>query len=206
MLDLYVPELPAGPGEWLTRLEYKRDFGERRAVVQNGNSWKLERRQHFEEVDASRDALRRGDWAEALRLFEADRDEVRAAAQAEAAKGNAFYRLRVVEEPLTPYMQWELHWLALRAECGHQVRVLPAASVLAAEADGMLPELTLIDGRTLFRVVYTDEGATEGAVRYTDPEIVRPWENYLRELYGAAEDILTYFPRAVAPLPPPPAA
>lgn len=206
MLDLHVPELPAGQGERLTRLEYKRDFRERRAAMRNGSSWKLERRQHFEEVDPSRDALRRGDWAEALRLFESEREDVRAEAQAEEAKGNAFHRLRIVEQPLAPYMQWELHWLHLNAECGDRIRVLPAASVAASEAVGPLPELTLIDGRTLFRVVYSDQGATEGAVRYTDPEIVQPWENYLRELYAAAEDILTYFTRVVAPLPPPPAA
>lgn len=207
MLDLRAPALPAGKGVRLSPDGYRRDFRERRTAIRDGNSWKLERIQHFEEDGSpSRDALRRGDWSEALRLFEAERAEVRAAAQAEDQRGSAFHRLRVVEEPLTPYMQWELHWLALRAECGHRVRVLPAGAVAASEPNGQLPELTLLDGRTLYRVLYTAKGATEGALRYTDPGVVLPWAAYLRDLYGAGEDILTYFPRAVAPLPPPPAA
>lgn len=207
MLDLMAPPLPDGMGRRLGADDYRRDFRERRGAIRNGDSWKLERRQHFEEAGSpSRDALRRGDWREALLLFEAERAAVRAAAVEEDHRGSAFHRLRVVEEPLTPYMQWELHWLALRAECGHRVRVLPAAAVEWSEAGGFLPELTLLDGRTLYRVLYDVPGATLGAIRYTDSDVVGPWTAYLRHAYEAAEDVLTYFTRVVQPLPPPPPA
>ncbi|UWE12231.1 DUF6879 family protein [Actinacidiphila bryophytorum] len=207
MLDLLAPALPEGTGRRLGADDYRRDFRERRGAIRDGNSWKLERRQHFEEAGSpSRDALRRGNWPEALRLFEAERPAVRAAAVEEDRRGSAFHRLRVVEEPLTPYMQWELHWLALRAECGHRVRVLPATSVEKSEARGLLPELTLLDGRTLYRVLYDAPGATLGAIRYTDPATVAPWTAYLRHAYESAEDVLSYFTRVVQPLPPPPPA
>lgn len=207
MLDLMAPTLPDGTGRRLGPGDYRRDFRERREAIRNGDSWKLERRQHFEEAGSpSRDALRRGDWHEALLLFEAERAAVRAAAREEDERGSAFHRLRVVEEPLTPYMQWELHWLALRAECGHHVRVLPARVIERSEAGGLLPELTLLDGRTLYRVLYSASGATEGAIRYTHPDVVGPWTAYLRHAYEAAEDVLAYFARVVEPLPPPPAA
>jgi hypothetical protein len=202
-----VRDFGAGRGRWLGPDAYRRDFRKRRAAVRNGDSWKLERRQHFEETGSpSRDALRRGDWPAALRLFEAERPAVRAAAVEEDRRGSAFHRLRVVEEPLTPYMQWELHWLALRAECGHRVRVLPAAAVAQSEKGGPLPELTLLDGRTLYRVLYDAPGATLGAIRYTDPATVVPWTAYLRHTYESAEDVLSYFTRVVQPLPPPPSA
>ncbi|GGZ74834.1 DUF6879 family protein [Streptomyces bluensis] len=160
MLDLRIPALPDELGERLTRQDYKRDFRERRTAIRDGESWKLERLQHFEETnDDSRDALRRGDWPQVLRLFEAERDALRRKAREEEARGAVFHRIRVVEEPLTPYVQWELHWLRLSAECGHSVRVLPASAIASAEADGSLPELNLLDGRTLFRVLYTDTRA-----------------------------------------------
>ncbi|WP_435137455.1 DUF6879 family protein [Actinacidiphila sp. bgisy144] len=207
MPDLLAPGLPDELGESLVREDYKRDFRERRAALRDGESWKLERLQHFEETnDESRDALRQGDWPGVLRLFEAERDALTRRARDDAARGAAFHRIRVVEEPLTPYVQWELNWLRLTAECGHSVRVLPAAAVAAAEADTPLPELNLLDGRVLYRVLYTDAGRPDGAVRFTDPDLVRNWAEYLAELYEAAEDVQTYFDRAVADLPPPPAA
>ncbi|MFE9610162.1 DUF6879 family protein [Streptomyces sp. NPDC006012] len=204
MLDLLAPEHPDELGKRLAREEYKRDFRERRAAIRDGVAWKLERLQHFEETnDASREALRQGDWPAVLRLFEAERDALVRRARDDAARGAVFHRIRVVETPLTPYVQWELHWLRLSAECGHPVRVLPASAVAAAEADAQLPELNLLDGRTLYRVLYTEAGRPDGAVRFTDPDTVRNWSEYLGELYGAAEDIQAYFDRAVAALPPP---
>src|SRR3954452_17814800 len=174
MLELLAPGLPDELGERLTREDYKRDFRERRAAIRDGESWKFERLQHFEETnDDSREALRRGDWPAVLRLFEAERDALVRRARDEAARGAVFHRIRVVEEPLTPYVQWELHWLRLSAECGHSVRVLPASAVAAAEGDALLPELNLLDSRVLYRVLYTAAGRPDGAIRFTNPSTVR---------------------------------
>ncbi|MFF3819386.1 DUF6879 family protein [Streptomyces bluensis] len=207
MLDVHVPALPVGRGQRLGNEEYLRDFRARDATIRNGDSWKLERLQHFEEMGSpSRDALRRGDWATSLRLFEEGRDNLREIQADEEARGSVFHRVRVVEEPLTPYVQWELHWLRISAEYGERVRILPATAVAAAEVDGLLPELTIQDGEVLFHVLYTEAGAPDGAVRFTAPDIVDPWTAYMRNAYAAAEDIASYFDRAVTPLPPPPAA
>lgn len=205
MLDLRAPELPVDGGDMLSRTEYGEDFGRRYAAMRDVHSWKLERRQHFEEKDnASRDALRRGDWPEALRHLDARRDALRAEAADDESQGVTFHRIRVVEEPLTPYLQWELHshWHRVRFG-GEKVRVLNAEAVARSESAGLLPELTVLGGTTLFRVLYTGTGAPDGAVRYTDPAVVGSWTAYLKALYGAAEDLATYFERAVAPLAPP---
>ena len=204
MPDPHAPGLPAGGGERLTRAEYGRDFGERDAAIRDGDSWKLERLQYFEEQGSpSFDALRRGDWQEALRIFEERHDDLREAALDDERRGSAFHRVRVVEEPLTPYVQWELHSLRQRAQYGQKVRVLPAAAVATSESGGLLPELTILDERTLYRVLYTPAGVPEGAVRYTDPGVVDPWVAYIKNLYAAGEDVASYFDRAVAPLSPP---
>ncbi|MFD8261913.1 DUF6879 family protein [Streptomyces griseoluteus] len=202
MFDLLVPELSDEQGKRLSSEDYKRGFRERRAAIRDGEAWKLERLQHFEERNEdSREALRQGDWQAVLRLFEAERDALVRRARDDAARGVVFHRIRVVEAPLTSYVQWELHWLRLTAECGHSVRVLPASAVATAEAGSLLPELVLLDDRTLYRVLYTDAGRPDGAVCFTDPSTVRNWAQCLRELCGAAEDIEEYFDRAVAALP-----
>jgi hypothetical protein len=207
MLDLRAPALPMEQGEQLTDDAYGHDFRQRRTAVRNGDSWKLERLQHFEEEGSdSREALRRGDWEAALGLMEARRDALRRAAQEDERRGSPFRRVRVVEEPLTPYMQWELHSLRQRAQCGHGIRVIQADVVAAAESDGRLPELVILDNRTLYCVLYTEAGVAEGAVRFTDPDIVRPWVAYIRDAYLAGEDVVSYFDRAVAHLAAPPAA
>jgi hypothetical protein len=206
MRELHAPTVQLEGGERLSVLDYRSDFQARRELIRNGDSWKLERRQHFEETNPRRDTLRRGDWAEVLRTFEAERPAVREAVQNDEKNGHTFHRLRVFEEPLTPYMQWELHWLHMRAECGFGIRMLPAEAVAASETAGYLPELVVMDGKVLYQVLYSDAGATEGALRFTDPALIAPWEAFIRDAYAAAEDIRTYFERAVAHLPPPPAA
>lgn len=207
MLDLLPPVLAPEHGERLGRDAYKRDFRERDAVLRDTDSWKLERLQHFEEQGSpSRDALRRGEWGTALRLLEARRDALLSTAQEDRRKGHLFHRVRVVEKPLSPYMQWELHSHRQRAEFGERIRVVGAGQVASAEREHRLPEIVVLGRSTLFQVLYSESGATLGAVRYTDHDLVRSWENYIRKLYEAGQDVRSYFEREVAHLPPPGAA
>ncbi|RDG36872.1 DUF6879 family protein [Streptomyces corynorhini] len=206
MPDQNVPALTPESGERLVSKDYKRDFRERQALIRGGASWKLERRQYFEEQnDPSRDALTRGDWQEVLRLFAADRDIVLARAREDRSRGHAFYRVRIVEYPITPYVQWELHWLKQDVELGaSRVRIVTADHVADAEKNHQLPEIVILDGRTLYHVLYTDNGQPMGSIRFTDPQRVHPWERYITSLYEAGEDIASYFAREIAPLPAPP--
>ncbi|WP_055495277.1 DUF6879 family protein [Streptomyces sp. TP-A0356] len=204
MRDPLPPTLVPEQGERLTRDAYKQDFQACDAALRDADSWKLERRQHFEEQgSASRDALRRGEWQKALRLLGDRRDGLLATVQEDERKGHRFHRVRVVEQPLTPYVQWELHSHRQRAECGERIRVVSAEQVASAEAERVLPEIVVLGGATLFQVLYTEAGAAVGAVRYTDHDLVRGWENYIRKLYEAGEDVRSHFEREVAHLPPP---
>lgn len=204
MLDLVAPVLVPEQGDRLTRPAYKEDFRQREDAIRDGSSWKLERRQHFEEQGSpSRDALRRGDWEEALRLLATRRDALAAAAQEEERRGYAFHRVRVVETPLTPYVQWEFHSQRQRAEYGQRIRIVPSEQVAASENSNPLPEVVVLGGRTLFQVLYTEAGVANGAIRYTDPDLVERWENYIKALYTSGEEVISYFDREVAPLDPP---
>ncbi|MEV4746313.1 DUF6879 family protein [Streptosporangium sp. NPDC049248] len=204
MLDPRAPFLVPAQGERLVRDAYRRDFRQRDAQIRNRDSWKFERRQHFEEQGSpSHDAFRRGDWEEALRLLDERRDDLLAVTREDERRGSFFHRVRVVERPLTPYMRWELHSLRLRAECGERVRVVGVEKVTASERAAPLPEVVILGGRTLYHVLYTETGVPNGAVRYTDPGLIGGWEKYIKSLYEAGEDVMSYFDREVAHLPSP---
>ncbi|MFD9866987.1 DUF6879 family protein [Streptomyces niveus] len=204
MSETYAPPLLEERGERLVREAYRKDFRERSAALRDANSWKLERRQHFEEQGSpSRDALRRGEWEESLRLMAERRDALADAARKDERQGHVFHRVRVVEEPLTPYLQWELHSLRQQAQFGSRVRVVSAESVAAVERSEPLPELVVLGGRTLFNILYSDAGHPQGAVRFTEPGVVAEWEHYIKSLYNSGEEIASYFERAVAHLPAP---
>jgi len=202
MLDLTL-RLDRSLGERMEVAAYEADFAVHREQTHGRDGWKFERRQYFEEDDTSREALARGEWSEAVRLLENDRPELLAAAAADRRRGHYFRRLRVVEEPLNPYMQWELHALRMQAECGRKVRVVDAGSVRAMERDGVLPEVIVLGDRVLYEIVYSETGVLLGAIRFTDAEVIRHWAHFIEDLYGSGEDAISYFDRRVAPLPAP---
>ncbi|QHY95960.1 hypothetical protein SSPS47_12610 [Streptomyces sp. S4.7] len=205
MLDLNVPTIDPELGERLVSKDYKRDFRERDTSIQDGTAWKLERRQYFEEQnDPSRDALTRGDWQEVLRLFAEDRDDVLAKAAKDRSRRYTLHRVRIVEYPITPYVQWELYWLRQHAELGgSRVRIVTADQVAHAERTQQLPEMLVIGSQTLYNVVYSDSGVPMGSIRFTDEHHVSSWERYIRSLFEIGEDIAPYFAREIAPLPAP---
>jgi hypothetical protein len=198
------PGLDRSRGMRLSLAAYRREFRERQWEISDQESWKLERRQHFAEPGfESWEAFHRGSWDEALRLIEAEREYLREFS-AEAARRNiGLYRVRVVERPIDPYLQWELHLLRLREECGEMIRVVGPEAVRPVEARSLLPELVTLGSRTLYEVLYNADGALDGAIRYTDAAIVDRWTAFIRDLFEKGEELNTYFSREIAGLPPP---
>jgi hypothetical protein len=111
-----------------------------------------------------------------------------------------------VAEPVTPYVQWEMHCLRLRASCGEKIRVVADSVIAAFEPSGTapLPELVSLHGRVLYRTLYDDRAEPDGAIRFADPELVAGYEDFARDLYEAGEDVESYFAREIARRPPPP--
>ncbi|MFC4563697.1 DUF6879 family protein [Nocardiopsis mangrovi] len=207
MNDPRALELDHSIGERLPLDDYDVDFDRRDSAVTGRASWKFERLQHFRELDnESWDAFDRGDWDESLRLMEEMRDGLSEVIDAEKSRGNPFYRVRVVTEPLTPYLQWELHGLRLQAECGRPTRVIRDDVIRPLENERLLPEVVVLGGQTLYEVVYSESALLDGAVRFTDPEIVQRWEAFIEKLYKGGEDVISYTDRYVSHLPPPRAA
>ncbi|AQA14143.1 hypothetical protein QFW82_16190 [Streptomyces malaysiensis subsp. malaysiensis] len=204
MLDIPVPPLDPAKGDWLELNDYADDFGLHYEQTRNHDSWKLERKQYFKESNSpSWNAFHRGDLAEAQRLLKDRAPALREESEEAASRGSVFRRVRIAAQPLTPYLQWELRSLRVRSESGEPVRVVPAAAVSHLESERPLPELVVLGGRVLYQVMYTEESAPSGAIRFTDPASVEQWEKFIANLFAAGEDITSYVEREVAHLAPP---
>ncbi|RSN46484.1 DUF6879 family protein [Actinomadura sp. WAC 06369] len=199
MLD----RIPGIAGDVLDHAAYHQDFA--RQIEDLGDViWKLERSQFFRELnDPSWQAFASGDWRRSLHLLEDDRDAVRTEARLNKRRGVRIRRVRVVERPLTPYVQWELYALRMLAEEGFDLAVLPAAEVSGLESGGPLPELVVIGKRVLYQVRYDPDWTPCGAKRITAPHVIRTAATEIAHLYGKGEPLLDFFEREVAPLPAP---
>jgi hypothetical protein len=166
----------------------------------------LERMQSYSEAGfPSWEAFMAGDWNAALQLYEDERPGIAAFHEEFRRHRSCLYRVRVVAEPVTPYVRWELHCLKMRAECGEKIRVVSPSAISVHEAAGALPELISLCGVVIYHIIYDDREQPDGAFRYTDPELIARYENFARGLYETGEDVESYFRRAIAGLPPPPA-
>ncbi|MEB3367292.1 DUF6879 family protein [Saccharopolyspora mangrovi] len=191
-------------GERLTLDEYVRDFNERFWSPGNTGGWKLERRQTFRQPEsASWSAFAEGDWERALQLIEDRRPEMRDYYRKIAEHGFEVHRLRVIEEPLSPYLIWELNSLRLRAEFGDWIRVLDADRLAALEEGGPLPELFVIGPDTVYEVLYDEDGIAVGATRSVGRSQAKKAIRFIRSMYEQGERLADFYDREVAGLRPP---
>lgn len=165
---------------------------------------KLERGQKFKERGfASWEAFAAGKWERALSLVEEKRD-VYTRQFREAARLNILERrLRVVEFPVTPYVQWEMFVLRLRVELGDNIRVLDARKISDIEKDRPVPEVVILGDVVMYEVCYDDDGNAAGANRFADRALIRETLAGFNALYGHGEDFHSFFDREIAPLAPP---
>lgn len=189
------------PHRHLGLAEYWPEFERRFWATAEPGFWKLERQQTFQEPDEpSWRAFAAGDWEECLRLVEAKREEIRDYFRRVAAAGFINRRVRIVDRPISPYLQWELHVLRIRHEYGGLVRVLEPAQVAEFERHGPLPEIYTLGREVKYEAVYDDQGVLASANRFTDRALIDRCQRFIAELYGRGEPLDAFFAREVAPL------
>jgi len=165
---------------------------------------KLERGQNFKERGfASWEAFAAGDWDRALSLVDEKRD-VYARQFREAAQLNILQRrLRVVDFPVTPYVQWEMFVLRLRVELGDNIRVLDAGTISDIEKQRPVPEVVILGDVVMYEVQYDDDGNAAGANRFADRALIRETSAGFDALYERGEDFHSFFDREILSLAPP---
>lgn len=199
MLDLFANS----SGVRLLGDAYWADFDKNFWRTGRAGFWKVERLQEFREpTDDSWVAFSEGRWQDSLDLLGRRRDSLVRHYRKILSHGFETWRIRVVEQPLTDYMHWELHLLRLRDELGGHTRVIPAAKVEQFETAGELPELITLGDDVMYRLLYDENGLQEGGVRYTQRDLVVGCRSFIQRLYHKGEDIRDYFTREVSPAEP----
>lgn len=187
-------------------------FGEAQAYYDDADQYweridrfdKLERLQHFREPgNHSWEAFANGDWVEAQQIRQRNRPTVIAEFAEDARRGITSRRVRVVDIPVTPYIQWELHGLKLRAECGENIRIVDSAAIAMHEKSRVVPELIFMDSLAMYEICYDESGLLYGARKFTGPELILECRADFDALYQQGEDLQTFFAREIEPLPPP---
>ncbi|MFJ9431802.1 DUF6879 family protein [Streptomyces sp. NPDC101490] len=194
---------PHGTSDRLDRPTYHADF---RRNYQDGirHLNKLERGQDFKERGfASWEAFAAGEWDRALSLVEEKRPVYAEQFREAGRRGIQERRLRVVEFPVTPYVQWELFVLRLRVELGDAIRVLDAREIADVEKDRPVPEVVILGDLAMYEVLYDDDGNAMGSRRFTDRALIRETSRDFDTLYERGEEFPTFFDREILPLPPP---
>jgi hypothetical protein len=191
-------------GERLALESYLEDFDQRFWEIGEEGFWKLERQQTFKEPGVeSWEAFARGDWEQSLRLIAEQRNHYSSYFAKIAAHDFSLHRVRIVEEPVSPYLQWELHLLNLKAECGERTRVIGPERVSSLESDRPLPELVVLGDSTVYEIQYDNDGILEGAIRFTEGEVIEAKAKLIKRLFAEAEGLETFFRRKILPLGPP---
>lgn len=192
------------PGTRLDRKSYHEHMRAETSRV-DGAVWKLERSQVFTEAadDPAWAAFVSGDWLKSLAIFESERPDIQAEAAKYARQGSELHRLRIVENPVSAYLQWELQSLRIVDESGMPVRILDANKVRGLEDDGQLPEIVIVGGEVLYEVQYDSQWSACGARRITDRDVIQEATAEVAGLWDKAEPLAAYFAREIAPLPPP---
>ncbi|KUO13096.1 DUF6879 family protein [Streptomyces sp. DSM 15324] len=194
---------PDGASERLDRPTYHADLGR---VYAGGIGFlnKLERGQHFQERGfPSWEAFADGDWERALSLADERREDYAQEIRRAWELGIRHRRLRVVEFPVTPYVQWELFVLRVRVEVGDDIRIIDARDISSVERTRPVPEVVILGDVVMYEVVYDEDGNAAGAKRYADGSLIRETNAGFDALYERGEGFHAFFEREIAPLTPP---
>ncbi|MFI5544719.1 DUF6879 family protein [Streptomyces sp. NPDC051815] len=193
-----------GPGRRLGLDEYVEDFG--RYFWRSGSEgfWKLERQQTFREPGVeSWEAFHKGRWDESLALIEGQRGHYEEYFRKISECGFSLHRVRCVEEPISPYLQWELHLLHLKFQCGEDTRVLAGDAIHRYEEQGVLSEIVVLGSSVMYEVLYDDDGELAGGIRFDDPQGIARCRRAIQEMHRSGEALDAFFRRQVVSLPPP---
>ncbi|MEV5896646.1 DUF6879 family protein [Nonomuraea fuscirosea] len=189
------------PGVLLSADEYLDDFWPNFRMIDDV-FWKLERVQSFREPnEPSWVAMLEGDWDRSMKLVDG-RSGVAGEGEGRVERFSR-RRIRIVEQPVTPYVQWEMHVLALREAGAEQVRVLHAGEVAEQEVGRRLPELVVLGTVAMYEVTYDASGRHSGARRIDDREVIAACRGELDKMFAAGEEFRAYYEREIVPLPAP---
>jgi hypothetical protein len=191
-------------GERLTKESFNKAFVENFWKTDDLGFWKLKRQQTFQEpYDDSWNAFAQGNWKKSLQIIENQRSDIEEYYRKARRSGFSTYRVRVVEETITPYLQWELHLLRLRNQSGANIRVVFPHHIKIFEVNDVLPELVILGSKLMYEVIYDKQGVPAGGICFKDKALIAHCQRFIADLYQVGEELESFFEREVSSLEPP---
>lgn len=138
---------------------------------------------YYEPGNKSWEALVSGDFKRSMELIEEDRASHKRKQKVFDDTGAPFYRVRVVQYPLSTYTKWELAHFGLNAEIGEIISVVDTAHIADIEIETNLSDFVLFDEYLMLAYDYTSDGIPLDTHVVTD-------STYLREVSKLADELL----------------
>ncbi|MFD8527570.1 DUF6879 family protein [Streptosporangium canum] len=128
------------------------------------------------EVTTSQAAHERGDVQEARRLLRQESETERSLYEDVERKGIDYARIRLIQEPLTPYLDYELIAYRIRAEMGEAIEIVRCAPSMRLPDEEHF-DFLLFDRHTALIHDYGDIGLQSGGWMTQDLGVITSLEN-----------------------------
>ncbi|WP_433239313.1 DUF6879 family protein [Streptosporangium sp. CA-135522] len=144
---------------------------------------KIECRQSYREreVTTSQAAHERGDVQETQRLLRQESETERSLYEDVERKGIDYARIRLTQEPLTPYLDYELIAYRIRSEIGENIEIVRCASSMQLP-DKEHFDFLLFDRHTALIHNYGEIGLQSGGWMTQDAAVITSLEKKAVEL------------------------
>lgn len=154
--------------------------------------FKFERLQTYQEAgNASLQAFLEGRRSEAMELLGDYRHGDAEYYEAACRKDVHVVRVRAVEQPLSPYLQWEFASYHVSARYGERILVIDLTEESAAEASAA-SDFLLFDTRVALVLNYGAGGLLRGAWLLDSPQHVQPYAELAARLIRAAVPLAVF--------------
>jgi hypothetical protein len=144
---------------------------------------KLECRQVYQEreTNKSQEVYNKGEVDKARELLRQEAEADRPLYADVKMRGLDYARIRLVQEPLTPYLEYELMAYRIRVDMGETIEVVRCGSELNLPNDKYF-DFLLFDRRTALIHDYGDEGLQSGGWLTGDLDVIASLERVVIDL------------------------
>lgn len=115
-------------------------------------------------------------------------------------QGVGGWRLRVIEKPLTPYVQWDPPALRILTEEDFEIRALRSKHLASLEDRGQPLEVVATRDTAFYHVQYRPDWTPCGARRITDPRVISAATTDIAGLFDRGEPLIEFVDREVVAL------
>jgi hypothetical protein len=181
------------PPQWALRNSRRLDleefgswFAEAWSQVQS-RFLKLECWQTYQEreINKSQDAYNKGHVDKARELLRQEAEADRPLYEGVRARGLDYARIRLVQEPLTPYLEYELMAYRVRDDMGETIEIVRCGRELSLPNDEYF-DFLLFDRHTALIHDYGDEGLQSGGWLTTDSDVIVSLQRVATDLRRSA--------------------